>query len=132
MNIALWIAQVLLAAMFLPTGFMKATAAMEALEASIEWAEAIPSLLMRFIGLAELAGAIGLVLPAVLRIRPELTIYAALGLLTIMTLAALFHITRGEYMSLPVNLALGALAVFVAWGRKYRQPIPPKGIRPAV
>jgi putative oxidoreductase len=73
--------------------------------------------LLRFIGVAELAGGLGLILPAATRIRPMLTPLAALGLATIMTLAFVFHIQRGEWDALPVNAVLGALAAFVAWGR---------------
>ena len=73
--------------------------------------------LVRFIGASELAAALGLVLPAATRIRPLLTPLAAIGLVMVMVLASLFHISRGEWFALPLNLVLGSLAAFVAWGR---------------
>jgi putative oxidoreductase len=76
----------------------------------------VPRWLVRFIGTSELLGALGLILPAAMRIKPALTGFAALGLLTIMVLAALFHVSRGEFGMLPINSVLGALAAFVAWG----------------
>jgi putative oxidoreductase len=58
-----------------------------------------------------------------MRIKPGLTGFAALGLLTIMVVAALFHASRGEFGMLPVNSVLGELAAFVAWGRLKKAPI---------
>lgn len=123
LNIALWVAQVLLAAGFAMGGFMKLTAPIDALHAQMAWATAVPDLMIRFIGASELAGAVGLILPALTRIQPRLTGLAALGLLTIMVLALLFHVVRAEWSYLPVNALLGGLAGFVAWGRLIRAPI---------
>ena len=78
---------------------------------------------MRFIGACELLGAIGLIVPAVTRIRPGLTPLAAAGLTLVMALAVPFHVARGEFPALTVVLPLGALAAFVAWGRWKRAPI---------
>ena len=83
----------------------------------------MPLPLVRFIGVSELAGAIGLILPAATKIKPTLTPLAALGLLTIMILAMAFHLSRGEAQALPINMALGGLAAFVAWGRTKKAPI---------
>jgi len=80
--------------------------------------------LVRFIGVAEVAGAIGLILPAATRIKPVLTPLAAVGILVIMVLATGFHIYKGEFHALPVTLLLGAMATFVAWGRFRKAPIP--------
>jgi len=78
---------------------------------------------VRFIGASELAGALGLVLPAATRVKPLLTPLAALGLVTVMLLAIAFHLSRGEVSALPLNLAFAALSAFVAWGRLKRVPI---------
>ena len=88
------------------------------------WPGVMPAGLVRFIGVSELAGGIGLVLPALTRVKPGLTVLAAVGLVAVMVLAAGFHVTRGELRALPINLALGALAAFIAWGRSRRAPIP--------
>jgi putative oxidoreductase len=117
MKYALWIVQGLLALAFLLAGLMKLTQPMDVLAASMGWPVALPALLVRFIGLAELLGAIGLILPALTRIRPGLVPLAAAGLTLIILLATLFHVSRGEGAMTPVNLVLGALAAFVAYGR---------------
>ena len=83
----------------------------------------VPLALVRFIGISELLGAVGLILPALTKIKPLLTPLAALGLLTIMILAMGFHVSRGEAGTLPFNIVLGGLAAFVAWGRTSKAPI---------
>jgi hypothetical protein len=79
--------------------------------------------LVRFIGMAELAGAVGLVLPALTRIRPALTAWAAAGLAAVMASAVVFHLVRGEPAGAVITAALGALAAFTAWGRFLRAPL---------
>jgi uncharacterized membrane protein len=125
MNICLWSVQGLLAAIFGMAGFMKTLTPMEDLGASMPWTLDVPVWLVRFIGISELAGAMGLLLPAITRIRPDLTPQAGLSLTTVMLLAMLFHVSRGEFQLLPLPLILGALAFFVAWGRFYKEPIEP-------
>lgn len=115
--ISLWIAQILLAAVFGMVGVMKATAPIEALAQQLAWPGAAPVWLVRFIGISEIAGAVGLILPAVTGIAPALVPLAALGLTVVMALATLFHLARGEWQAVAVPIALGALAAFVAWGR---------------
>ncbi len=117
MKYALWIVQGLLALAFFLAGLMKLTQPMDVLETSMGWPAALPAPLVRFIGLAELLGAIGLILPALTRIRPGLVPLAAAGLTLIMLLATLLHVSRGEGAMTPVNLVLGAMAAFVAYGR---------------
>jgi putative oxidoreductase len=126
LHVTLWVVQVLLAAMFLMAGVMKLTQPIATLATSLPWATSVPELLVRFIGAAELAGALGLVLPSLTRIQPRLTALAALGLAVVMLLAAGFHATRGEYAMLPMNLAIGLVALFVAWGRGKAAPISPR------
>src|SRR5262249_51778522 len=89
------------------------------------WVADLPTL-VRFIGAAEVAGAIGLILPAATRIRPSLTPLAAVGLTTVVVFAAAFHLSRGEAQAVPVNVVLGGLAAFVAWGRFKKAPILPR------
>lgn len=126
MNITLWIVQVILAAMFGLAGVMKTTTPIDQLAAQMVWPGAIPPMLVRFIGAAELTAAIGLILPSLMRIRPVLTPLAATGVVTIMALAIPFHISRGELQALAVNVPLGAMAAFVAWGRFRKAPIAPR------
>lgn len=122
-HISLWIAQVLLAVMFIMAGLMKATQPIEALAESLPWVSSTSLGLVRFIGVSELLGGIGLILPALLRIKPFLTVWAAIGLAVVMVLAAIFHASRGEFSGIGVNLVFMAIALFVAWGRSKKVPI---------
>ncbi|MEZ4733288.1 MAG: DoxX family protein [Caldilineaceae bacterium] len=117
MNLVLWIVQILLAAAFGMAGFTKLTQPLDAMAAMMPWVTATPELLVRFIGLAEVAGALGLILPGLTKIQPRLTAYAALGLVLVMLLAGAFHASRGEFGNIPVNLVLLVLSAFVAYGR---------------
>lgn len=125
LNVALWIAQFILAAVFVTAGLMKVRTPIATLAMAISWAARMPWL-VRFIGVAELAGAAGLVLPAVSRIKPGLISLAALGLLVVMILATGYHVMRGELGALRITLSIGALAAFVAWGRSRKLPITPR------
>ncbi len=123
-NIGLWAAQVLLALFYLYAGYNKLTQPIDALATmGMGFVLAVPELLTRFIGLAEVLGAAGLILPAATRILPRLTPLAALGLSTIQVLAILLHASRGEFMVLPMNVVLLALSLFVLWGRERKAPI---------
>ncbi len=127
-RIGLWSAQIILAVLFGMAGVLKTTMAPEALPAmGIAWATDVPVMLLRFIGTVELLGAIGIILPALTRIRPMLTPLAAAGFATIQVLAIGFHATRGETgATLPINIVLLALALFVIWGRLRKAPIQPR------
>lgn len=127
LNISLWIAQILLGLMFLMAGFMKSTTPIDQLAVDVPWAKDIPEWLVRFIGISEFLGAVGLLLPSILRIKPKLTPIAAVGLVTVMVLAIIFHISRSEFPAIGFNLGLGAIAAFIAWGRFAKVPILPKG-----
>ena len=126
LSIALWVAQVLLAAMFLMAGFMKLTQPVDALAGQMPWVLAVPVALVRFIGAAELAGALGLLLPSLTRIQPRLTVLAALGIILLQILAGVFHLSRGEGDVLPMIAVFIALAGFVAWGREKARPVTPR------
>lgn len=123
LHIALWVAQIGLAAMFAMAGSMKSFTPIAELATQLPLAAEWPAAAVRFIGISELAGAIGLVLPAATRIKPWLTPLAAFALLVVMVLAALFHLSRGEVGAIGLNVMLGAAAAFVAWGRTKRAPI---------
>jgi uncharacterized membrane protein YphA (DoxX/SURF4 family) len=127
LNITLWVLQVLLAAAFVMSGLSKVATPIAQLATQLPWVIDFPALLVRFISVAEIAGALGLILPSLTRIRPGLTPLAALGLVAVMLFASAFHLSRGETMMLPVNLLLAALAGFVAWGRSRKAPIQPRG-----
>lgn len=117
MNIVLWIIQILLAAAFGMAGFTKLSQPIEALSGMMPWVTAMPALVVRFIGVAEVAGALGLILPRATKIQPQLTAYAGVGLALVMLLAALFHASRGEFGTIAPSVVLFVLSVFVAYGR---------------
>ena len=123
MEIALWVAQVLLALAFVAAGFQHAFR-FDQFSASprMAWAADVGRPNMRVIGLLEIAGAIGLVLPALTGILPWLTPVAAAALALLMLSAAIFHARRGEFSGIVPNAALGAIALFIAWGRFVAAP----------
>ena len=123
MRVALWVVQVLLAFFFIMAGYSHALAPYEQIAQQAIWMKDVPRALSVFIGFAEMAGGLGLILPAATRIAPWLTPLAALGLATIMILAIPFHIVRGEASVIWMHTLLAALALFVAWGRWRRAPI---------
>ena len=122
MKYAVWIVQVLLALVFLSSGFMKLTQPLDALALQLAWVGDTPGWLVRFIGVAELLGAIGLIVPAATRIRPELTPLAALGLVVVMALAIIVHLVRGEMLFAFGPLVLLLLAAFVVYARRRTLP----------
>jgi len=126
LHVSLWAVQVLLALAFGMAGLMKSTQPIAELAEKMVWPGVLPAALVRFIGVSELLGAIGLILPSATRVKPGLTVLAALGLTTVMLLAIVFHISRGEFGNLIFNVVLGALAAFVAWGRAKKAPIAPR------
>ena len=103
LHVALWVAQILLAAAFGMAGVMKTTRPIAELAQMMVWPGALPPGLVRFIGASELAGALGLILPAVTRIKPGLTPLAAAGLALVMLLACVFHLSRGEVGAVPAS-----------------------------
>jgi putative oxidoreductase len=126
LNIALWVAQVLLGLAFLMAGVMKTTKPIADLAVNMTWVARVPPGEVRFIGAAELLGALGLLLPSLTRIMPKLTVLAALGLVVVMILAAAHHLMHGEAKMVPINVVLGGIALFIAWGRWQKAPITPR------
>lgn len=122
-NVALWIAQVLLAGLLVWAGLMKLFLPIEKLSVLFPWAGQVPVFWVLFTGTIDLLGAIGLILPSLLRIRPILTPLAASGLILLMICASVFHISRGEGAGIGLNIVFGCIAFFVAWGRFKKVPI---------
>jgi putative oxidoreductase len=120
---ALWILQILLALVFAYAGWTKIVKTGAELRASVPWTIDVAAPLVRGIGICELLGAIGLILPAATRIRPRLTPMAATGLTTVMTLAVAFHLYRGDSMIVIVPSILAIASALVAWGRFRKAPI---------
>jgi uncharacterized membrane protein YphA (DoxX/SURF4 family) len=115
MNITLWIAQGLLAAIFLFAGGMKLVLPIE--EMTKQMPIPLPGWFLRFTGVIEMLGAIGVILPWLLRIRAGLTPLAAAGLVIVMIGATVYTLAAGDVASALISLVVGALAAFVAYGR---------------
>ena len=119
MNIGLWIVQGLLALLFVFQGIIK-FAPPPNLPETMQWLynlyKSSPTL-SAFIGVAELLGAAGLILPGLTKIKPRLTIWAAIGLMITMVFAAVFHLQRGEPANIGMNAIAFVLSGLVAYGR---------------
>jgi hypothetical protein len=115
MTYALWIVQVLLALIFGFAGGIKLVLPIDVLQAQMQLS--LPGVFIRFIGVAEVLGALGVILPGVLRIRPYLTPLAAAGLVTLMLGAVMFIPPDSELIAVLLPVVLGLLAAFVAYGR---------------
>lgn len=112
----LWTVQGLLALLFLFAGSMKLVLPIEVMTQQMPLP--LPGLFLRFIGTAEVAGALGLILPGLLRIRPGLTPLAACGLVIIMTGATVVTLASGGGAAALMPLVVGLLCVCVAYGRR--------------
>jgi hypothetical protein len=117
MNIALWISQGILAALFLMAGICKSTQPIPKLVKTVTWADRFPVPTIRFIGAVEFLAAIGLMLPWALKILPVLTPFAATAILLVMLLAMVHHAKHKESKAIVFNTVLLLLAAFVAYGR---------------
>ena len=129
---ALWIVQGLLALTFLFAGGMKLVMPLEEMTGQMP----LPVLFLRFIGLAEVLGAVGLILPGLLLIRPGLTALAASGLVLIMVGATALTLASGDVGSALIPLVVGLLSAFVAYGRRRLAPrrgsVRPMALQPAI
>lgn len=119
---ALWITQALLALVFIGTGVFKLVTPIATLAGMWPWSGECPTL-VRMTGVLDLCGGIGVVLPALMRIRPRLVVLAALGCAALMVGAIGFHLSRGEAASTPFNAGMRVLALFVGWGHRVKVPI---------
>lgn len=119
MNTALWIIQGLLALAYLAAGGLKVVRPREQLVASgdFEWMKDSSDAAVKAVGLVEILGALGVILPRVTGIAPVLTPIAAIGLAVVQIGALRVHLVRDERRPLPANVLLLLLAVFVAVGR---------------
>lgn len=126
MNIALWIIQVLLALLFLFAGGTKLVLPLDVLTAMGSPNQVhLPGLLIRFIGVVEVLGGLGLILPGLLRIKPGLTSLAAIGLVIIMIGAVVTTLASGDIAPSLFPIVMGIVLAFVAYGRW--RPAPRRG-----
>lgn len=110
-----WIAQVILAVVLIWAAAMKLFQPVEKLAAMWPWTGQVPVALVKFTGLVDLAGALGLVLPSLLRTQSKLTYIAAMGIILLMIIAGVFHIVRGEASQTGVNIFIAIVAAFIVY-----------------
>jgi hypothetical protein len=120
LNAALWIAQGLLALTLVGGAVWKVTTPVEQLAAQMPWMGQVPPGFLYATALFDALGGLGVLLPSLTRIKPGLTVLAAIGCVALMAAAIVFHISRGEATDTPFNFVVAAMALFVAWGR-YRK-----------
>jgi hypothetical protein len=125
-HIALWLVQIILSVSLIWAASLKFFQSIESLAAMWPWAGDIPPVLVRLTGVPDTLVGIGLVLPALWRIKPKLTPIAAVGLILLMVCASIFHMVRAEGAQIMPNIIFAVLAAFVAWGRFLKAPIAPR------
>ncbi len=124
LNITLWAVQSLMAIIFVMAGANKLFQPIAQLSQMLPWVTTVSEGLVRFIGISELSGGLGLLLPSILKIKPVLTPVAAIGLTIIMILAMVFHVSQSQAAVIGVNFIFMALLLFIVWGRYNKLPIP--------
>ena len=124
MNVLLWVLQVLLAMVFLAHSWLFLAPPPD-IKAQMD--ANLPGWFQLFLGIAEVAAGLGLILPAVTRVMPFLVTWAAVGIMIIMVSATGYHAVRAEYSSAAITFILLAMATFLAYGRQRLRPIRPRG-----
>jgi uncharacterized membrane protein len=115
MHIAYWIVAGLLAAVYAFGGAKKLVQSQQQLAPMMGWVDTVPMRQVRLIGLVEVLGALGLILPPLTGVAPGLAVAAAIGLAVVQIGAFRLHLSRHELGDLPLNVGLFALAVAAAW-----------------
>lgn len=122
MHRLLWVLQVVFGLYFITIGVMHFVVP-DGLPDLMGWMYELSDTLHLVSGTAEILGGLGLILPGLTRIRPELTVLAALGLAVVMAGAAIWHLGRGEAVTIVLNLVNMAVLLFIAWGRWRVHPL---------
>lgn len=118
LSASIWVIQVLACFAFTAVGLIKLFKPIPELAAMWPWTGELPVAVVRGLGIVDIAGGLGVLLPSLTRIRPGLTVVAALCCSVLQICAAVFHISRGEAAATPVNVVFFALVAFVFWGRR--------------
>lgn len=124
-NTVLWVLQWLFGVYFVAIGIMHFIVP-EGLPAPMEWMYDLDDTVHVIVGIAEILGGLGLILPSITRVQPQLTIFAAVGLLLVMVGAVVYHVDRGEGQSVVTNVFIGAVMAFIAYGRWKLAPLQPR------
>lgn len=130
MNIFLWILQVLFGIYFFIIGIMHFIVP-EGLPDMMSWMYDLSPGLHYVSGLAEILGGLGLILPGLFKVQTRLVPLAAAGLALVMIGAAIYHVIRGEYSNIVLNLVIAGVMAFVAYGRWKLAPLTDRSEQPA-
>ena len=128
-NAGLWVAQALLSITFVGGALWKLLTPLPRIAEMIPWAGQVSPGFFYMTAFFDLCGGLGVVLPALTRVKPSLTWLAAAGCVALQICAIVFHFSRGEQANTPFNFLLVGLASFVFWGRRYRAPITARSAR---
>lgn len=124
MNVVLWILQVLLALVFAAHGWLFLAPPPDI---KVQMDANLPQWFQLFMGIAEVAAAVGLILPGLTRVMPFLVTWAAIGIVIVMVAATGYHAVRAEYSSTAITFVLLLMAVFLVYGRSRLRPIRARG-----
>ncbi len=125
-RIGLWIVQGLLAVTFAGGGVWKLVTPIPELATKMPWMGQVSPSFLHLTAVFDILGGIGVLLPSITRIKPRVTVLAALGCVALQASAIVFHLSRGEAANTPFNFLLVALSIFVAWGRHSKARIAPR------
>jgi putative oxidoreductase len=125
-NRVLWAAQIAAGAFFIYVGISHFIVP-EGLPSFMSWMYDLSTTVHVISGTAELLGGLGLILPAVTRIQPQLVPLAAAGLAVVMLGAVIYHVSREELSNVGANVMWALVTGFIAYGRSRLAPIPAKG-----
>ena len=125
MKYLLIILQILIGLAFIASGGMKIFTPADQLAQQMAWAAAVPAFTIPIIGILEVAGGLGLILPWLTGIQPQLVRLAAMGLTLTMIGALITHIAIGDpFGAMVPPIVLGAISAFIAYGRTSLLPLP--------
>jgi len=123
LHFSVWTAQLVLASFFGAMAVLKLMPQYDRVVELMAWAGSVPETFVRMLGVVELLGAIAIAAPAVTHLPQRVVGYTAVFFVTLMSAATIIHIARGEPRMLIINVSVGALAAFVAWGRLAHKPL---------
>ena len=127
-SIAIWGVQAMVSAIILMQGLMKLIVPTDHLGLTMPWVSLAPAWLVLTIGFAQALVAVLLILPALIRYRPEFSIHAAWTLIGFMAIGITYHVYKHEYAAIPNSAVVILLTGFVLWGRLRKDPIRPKEV----